>query len=170
MGSIFLTAAFGLLLGFQQEEEKPCNCCSAEYKQFDFWIGEWEVFNPDDKKVGTNSIQPIQGGCGLQENWESASGITGTSCNYYNRQTEKWHQVWIDQSGGVLNLSGELIDGKMVLMSEETYNPATKTSYFDRITWEPQENGSVNQIWERKVADQSNWNVVFNGNYRSLNE
>lgn len=28
-------------------QNKPCNCCTEKHAEFDFWIGTWEVTNPD---------------------------------------------------------------------------------------------------------------------------
>ena len=66
-------------------QNKPCSCCTEKHAEFDFWIGTWEVTNPDGTKAGKNSITKIQGQCVLQENWTSNSpGYTGTSNNFYN--------------------------------------------------------------------------------------
>ena len=61
-------------------------CDSENHRQFDFWIGEWEV-SSNGQPAGTNSIQSILGGCALQENWRGAGpgGLTGTSFNIYDR-------------------------------------------------------------------------------------
>ena len=42
---------------------KPCT--AAENRQFDFWIGDWDVTTPNGKAAGTNRINPILGGCVL---------------------------------------------------------------------------------------------------------
>ena len=31
-------------------------CADPAYRQFDFWIGEWQVHTPDGKLAGTNRI------------------------------------------------------------------------------------------------------------------
>ena len=49
--------------------------------QFDFWIGEWDVYSRDSL-AGTNSIRPILGGCVLQEMWSGAQGSAGSSLNF----------------------------------------------------------------------------------------
>ncbi|MEO8385623.1 MAG: hypothetical protein ABI583_10295, partial [Betaproteobacteria bacterium] len=53
---------------------KPKPCTSPAYRQFDFWIGDWDVTNPAGKLVGTNLIKPILGGCVLHENWFATGG------------------------------------------------------------------------------------------------
>lgn len=39
-----------------QSANVPCACCSENYNQFDFWLGEWDVYNINEKLVGTNTI------------------------------------------------------------------------------------------------------------------
>lgn len=150
----------------QQEVDDNCNCCTEAYKQFDFWIGSWDVYDPDGKKVGENEITSIQGHCALRENWTGASGGSGTSLNYYNNKTKKWHQVWVDQTGGVLNLSGSFAENKMTLMSEELYSEKQEKHYQDRIVWTNNGDGTVRQVWERTVDKGESWILVFNGLYK----
>src|SRR5689334_20132368 len=58
----------------QAPSARPCG--AAEYRQFDFWIGEWDVFDRDGSKAGHNRVESIEGGCGVQENWTSIGGGT----------------------------------------------------------------------------------------------
>ena len=43
---------------------RPC-IYSDEAKQFNFWVGEWDVYNPQGRKDGTSSIQSFASGCGI---------------------------------------------------------------------------------------------------------
>ena len=91
-------------------------CEEAEYRQFDFWIGDWTVTSGGEA-AGTNSIHPVHGGCALEENWQGTGegGISGSSFNIYDNATGKWHQTWVDANGGLLLLDGGVVDGSMVL-------------------------------------------------------
>ena len=89
-----------------QSPEQPKACSASAYRQFDFWLGEWEVRNPKDEVVGSNTIRRILTGCVLHESWIGASGGGGQSHNIYNMQTEQWHQTWVDDSGRLLQLDG----------------------------------------------------------------
>ena len=102
---------------FTQDETVDCTCCAEEYRQFDFWIGDWVVTDSTGKELGTNLIHSIQDGCGFQENWKSTK-MTGTSYNFYNATDKSWNQLWIDNKGGSLELKGSLVNGKMILKSE----------------------------------------------------
>jgi hypothetical protein len=44
-------------------------------RDFDFWIGDWDVFGPDGKQAGTNSITPLLDGGALAEHWHGAGVV-----------------------------------------------------------------------------------------------
>jgi hypothetical protein len=63
--------------------EKNTGACAArEFRQFDFWLGKWNVSDPGGKPVGTNEIKRESEGCALSEHWIGGDGISGTSLNY----------------------------------------------------------------------------------------
>jgi hypothetical protein len=143
---------------------KPPDCSSAEHHQFDFWIGDWDVRDAQGKIVGHNRVEPILGGCVVEENWEGAGGGAGKSFNLYDRATKKWHQTWVDKSGGLLLLSGGLEDGRMVLGDSRTGRDGTPVE--DRITWEKLPDGRVRQTWEASRDGGKAWKTIFDGFYK----
>lgn len=151
---------------FLSAQTKACACCTEAHQQFHFWVGDWEAFNAQGKKLGENNIVLMQDTCVMQENWTSASpGYSGTSYNYYDTKTETWHQLWIDNQGQTLKLFGGMEDGNMVLKSKEMTGPQGKT-YINRITWTPNDDGSVRQHWETSKDQGENWQTLFDGIYR----
>ena len=138
---------------------KPFDCTAPEYRQFDFWAGDWKVTTPDGKPAGNNTIEVILDGCALSENWRGVKGGRGHSYNAYDRERKVWHQTWVDRDGTVLLLDGGLQDGKMVLSG-----PSGAT--LNRITWEPHQDGSVRQLWETSADQGKTWAVAFDGLYR----
>ena len=163
--SFFILAliAFGAS-SFSQTTQ--CKCCDQNHKQFNFWMGEWKVYDPSGKFLGENSIQVMQDSCLLQENWTSAtSGYRGTSYNFYNQKTKKWQQLWIDNQGSHLELEGEFSNDKMTLQSKEIVN-ATGQKQVDRITWTCSNDGQVRQIWDRSLNGGTSWETVFDGIYK----
>ena len=130
-------------------------CAGPSYRQFDFWIGKWNVYTPDGNKVGENVIEPIAGGCALLEHWTAATkGFTGKSLNSFDASDGQWHQTWVDASGSRLDIAGVGGDGKMTL--------ASKTQ---RITWTANADGSVRQLWESWDAATNAWTTAFDGRY-----
>ena len=73
-----------------------------------------------------------------------------------------WHQTWVDTDGTLLVLEGKLRDGKLVLQGQTTNTNAAPTK--QRITWTPNPDGSVPQLWESTDAT-GKWIVAFDGTY-----
>lgn len=104
--------AFQELLLQLEQRVYPC-IHNPKYKEFDFWVGEWEVFNQQGQKVGENHIQKMMRGCLILENWKSVRGSVGTSMNYYDPASNTWKQNWVDENGQIIWYSGEVRDGAM---------------------------------------------------------
>lgn len=156
-----LAIALSPVLATAQEPEPPAPCLAEEYRQFDFWVGSWEVMTPDGNVAGRNDIESILNGCVLRESWRGAGGMSGTSFNTYDPHAGRWHQTWVDDRGGFLLLSGGLEDGSMVLEGEmiDEEGPVRH-----RITWTPLAEGEVRQLWETS-RDGVTRTVVFDGRY-----
>ncbi len=142
--------------------ESPC--AAAAYHQFDFWIGDWSV-TENGKPAGNNRIDRLLDGCALLENWVGAGGSRGHSLNFYDKQRQLWQQTWVDVTPSSLNLTGHFSDGHMVL-SGGSVDPKTHQQVVDRITWTPNADGTVRQLWDHSTDGGKNWSVVFDGLYR----
>ena len=150
----------------QNTQSKPCD--TEEYKQFDFWLGNWNVFDINGKLIGKNNIIKVPNACAIQENWDSNTGPSlGTSYNFYNSTTKKWHQVWIDNSGFSLFLKGNYTNNKMILSSEIQETPNGK--FYNRITWTKNSDGSVTQVWDYMSPENKVLKEAFRGIYKKNN-
>ena len=138
---------------------QPGPCTAPEYRQFDFWIGDWRVTTPDGKHAGDNRIEKVLDGCALHESWQGASGGRGFSYNAWDGDRKVWHQTWVDKQGTILLLEGGLKDGAMVLSG-------TQGATLNRITWTPNKDGSVRQHWETSADRGKTWQTAFDGLYR----
>jgi len=148
-----------------QENPGPCPCCGDEYKQFDFWIGDWVVYQ-NGRTVGFNKITKIEANCVLRENWKSyVSSHTGTSYNFYDKESKKWKHLWIDSDGKSLYLTGAMKGDRMVMQSEERRDEKGNR-ILDRVTWIKNADGTVRQIWERSEDGGMDYKVQFDGIYR----
>jgi hypothetical protein len=149
-----------------QETAAPKPCASPEHRQFDFWVGDWEVTQPDGTLAGTNRIEIILGGCVLQESWRSANGKSvGHSFNLYAGDG-KWHQTWVDNNGLLLELVGGLESGpssRMVMSQARTTPDGEKALH--EISWTKLETGQVRQHWRVTTDGGQTWNDAFVGIY-----
>jgi hypothetical protein len=76
--------------------------CQGQYRDFDFWIGEWDVLNRNrgsadtrwfETGTATARIYPVVGGCGIVEHWRGhAFGdfLVGFSLRSFNPQRGRW--------------------------------------------------------------------------------
>lgn len=150
-------------IGAEQSSPVLSSSCSApEYRQFDFWIGAWDV-SERGKASGVNRIERILDGCALLESWSGVSGYRGNSLNFYDASRQRWHQTWTDTSGLALSLDGEFVSGSMVLAGTR-FDPKKQQTIHDRITWTPNADGTVRQLWET-ADDGKSWSVIFDGLY-----
>ena len=104
------TAVLLVLMGFSVVAAVPpvpdsnkLACDSPEARQFDFWIGEWNVRNLSpgvdadsewvDDGMATNRVYSVVNGCGIVEHWEGirkGRHIYGFSVRAFNEETQKW--------------------------------------------------------------------------------
>jgi hypothetical protein len=134
---------------------------------FDFWAGDWEVTNQANGKIaGHNRIELKHDGRVLVENYTTPGAYTGMSVNAYDGQAKRWHQCWVDSAGGVLDLYGGLVEGKMVLTGET--KQANGSPQLERITWTPNADGTVRQHWEQSADGGKTWTSAFDGLYRRV--
>lgn len=114
-----------IIASVQVFAQKPKPCSEEPHSHdFDFWIGEWDVYQTGTRTiVGHSVVQSISGGCGILENWTATNGGSGKSINYYNSATGKWEQDWIGSGGGSQRyLNGVYKDSAM----QFTYEGASK--------------------------------------------
>ncbi|MCA1634380.1 MAG: hypothetical protein LC802_11975 [Acidobacteria bacterium] len=141
---------------------QPCRA-SAEYRQLDFWVGEWEVQGPKGKTVGASSVQLILSDCVVFENWTGGSGYSGKSFNFYDAKAHKWKQFWVDDRGGSLEFTGEFKDGAMRYTGLSTAQDGKPV--MDRLTFFPLAEGRVRQLWQQSADEGRTWKTVFDGTY-----
>jgi hypothetical protein len=115
-GRMKIILPFPLLVGATLALAQPAPPVNYD---FDFWAGDWEVTNQANGKLaGHNRIELKHGGRVLVENYTTPGAYTGMSLNAYDGTMKRWHQCWMDNTGGVLDLYGGLVAGKMVLTGE----------------------------------------------------
>jgi tetratricopeptide (TPR) repeat protein len=137
-------------------------CSAPEYRQFDFWLGNWEVRDPAGNVVGHNDVTLHLDGCMLMESWTSGAGHAGMSMNYFEPTDGSWNQIFLDNTGAPSSwppLKGKLVDGTMVLSSPAGVTPHT------RWTWSKTGDGRVRQMAEQLGDDGKTWSVIWDSYY-----
>jgi len=162
-----LLVAAALLLAFAshpQSATTPVKPCDRDiFRQFDFWIGTWEVKDETGKLAGHNTITAQEQGCVLVEQWRSADGGTGMSMNYYHQQSGHWKQNWVG-GGIILEMSGGLQDGSMVLEGPSRQIGNERLTLL-RGTWTLLPDGRVRQHFVESEDQGKTWKEWFDGYY-----
>lgn len=141
----------------------PKACATPEFRQFDFWLGDWNVVDPKGSVAGTNLITLEMDGCVLHEHWTGSKGGHGESFNIYDGATKRRHQTWVDGFGTLLLLDGGLVDGRMVL-SGPGQGPKGEP-ITNRIAWEKLADSRVRQTWDVSSDGGKTWTNSFDGYY-----
>jgi hypothetical protein len=141
----------------------PC-LQDARFREFDFWLGDWDVHDATGTLAGQNSIRAEQQGCVITEHWTDAVGGVGMSINYFDKTTGKWTQVWMAEGGSQIIISGELTDEGMHLTGT-LHGFGSGTTLPFRGLWTALPDGRVRQYFEQSNDDGSTWTTWFEGFY-----
>lgn len=147
-----------------QIAEPPACEQGSEHRQFDFWLGDWEVRLADGRLAGTNRITREPGGCGLVERWTSTRGGSGISLNYFSPAAGEWVQHWVGSDGSLIHIRGGLEGQSMRLVGTVEYVADGRTRAF-RGTWTPLPDGRVRQHFEESEDGGATWTDWFEGFY-----
>jgi len=160
-----LLAAYGTERNTAPPTPPPAACAAPEFRQFDFWLGDWNVHDATGALAGTNLVTRELDGCVVQEHWVAAGTPPqrGSSFNTWVPGTRKWHQTWVDSTGGFLLLDGEMKDGVMTLGGETTGRDGRIVRH--RIAWSVRPAGGIRQLWEQSRDGGQTWRVAFDGTY-----
>jgi len=138
----------------------PSPCASPEHRQFDFWVGKWDVYpTGKDKLIAHSLIESVYGGCGVRENWMPLKGGGGGSLNMYIPEKKHWEQFWIDGQGTRGFFIGGW-NGKAMVIKGEWGGPLVRISYSKNA------DGSVRQFGEQSTDRGHTWAPSFDLTYR----
>ena len=110
-----------------EQSAAPSNCDTPQHHQFDFWVGEWQVFDATDNSlVGYDRIDKHSEGCIVQQNLTFLTDmyrrpgvkyrLSGISVNRFDG--EEWLEMWADNQWGAIFLRGGIdANGAMVLIT-----------------------------------------------------
>lgn len=164
-----ITLCISLLFTLSLTAQKPCS--GPEFRQFDFWIGEWEAFGKNGQKAGDSRISLILDSCVILEEWTSANpqqGLIyqGKSFNSYNAASGQWQQTWTDNTGNTTEfLRGVGNKGRILYYADKV--AGLKGSYFmRRLSFTRLTDDKVRQFGERSNDGGATWTTEYDLEYR----
>jgi hypothetical protein len=146
--------------------KRPAGCTSTESRQFDFWLGEWDV-SPTGQSVilAESTISLHAQGCVILENWRPFQGAQGLSINSFDVTDQLWHQEYVDASGARSPYSGRFAAGVMRLDDLRPAPPNAPAGLRRRMNFQALDPNTVRQ-WGEASADAREWKVTWDLTYR----
>ena len=164
MSGALLATAFFAVAQPAAAQQRPAPCSTPEYRQLDFWAGDWVLeYDQPDGKIGTatNRITKDEyGPCVIVENFEMPNGYKGTSYSIYDRQKKQWRQMWVDNGGGTFTLVGGPVEGQPHVFELRTVDPTGDRQLIRRMIWQDVTENSLVWRWQAQQPDGSwkdNW-------------
>jgi hypothetical protein len=111
-------------------------CPALEFRQFDFWVGDWDTFETDKStpdSIARARVEPIAAGCAIHELYEQTDGLIGDSILSYDAVKKAWQQTWVTNRGSFMYLTGGFKDGAVTLEGESHLRDGKTVNM--RITW-----------------------------------
>ena len=164
--SLRMDLRFAALVKQAQQNQAPCES-RAESRQFDFWVGDWNVVTTRElTPVGRSHIERGLGDCVIWENWTSLgeSAYSGKSYNVYNPDQKRWEQFWVDNQGGMIHFHGGLTEGVMDLYTDGIPQ-ANGKALKRRLRFYNLGADRVRQFSEGSTDDGKTWTVEYDFTY-----
>ena len=162
--SLRADARFAPLLLQAKKNAAPCEY-TAENRQFDFWLGDWDVVSTQGvQPAGTSHIAREMSGCVIWENWTGNGGGFGKSYNVYNANFKRWEQYWADNSGGVIFFRGNLKDGVMDYWTDDIPQP-DGTKLRRHLQFFNESPDKVRQFSQGSTDEGKTWHVEYDLTY-----
>jgi tetratricopeptide (TPR) repeat protein len=151
-------ARFASVVERVKRNATPC-AFSPEARQFDFWVGSWDVRTAQGDLAGTNDIRLGAGECVLVENWKSTQGGLGQSLNFYDADAKLWRQIWVDADAEVTRFEGSFTEGQMRFKGERVSKTGERIPV--KMTFTPMPDGRVRQMGEVSSDGGESWSVEY---------
>jgi hypothetical protein len=161
-------ARFKTFLENLDRRSHPCRY-DPHYRDFDFWIGEWDVRppgSPANAPAAENIITQEFEGCVLQEHWKpggaGTTGGGGSSFNIYDATRKMWFQTWVDSIGGLHEYHGNLDEhGNMAFIGESPGGPGKPARVPTRLTFFRLGADQVRQFSEVSADGGKTWTTNY---------
>jgi tetratricopeptide (TPR) repeat protein len=155
------------LISRLEQVRYPCRSM-PEARQFDFWIGDWDVTAWTGATVtlgnhGVNHIAAELEHCIIHERWTSATGSKGESINFWDPNRRAWRQIWMDEGQWSLDYEGEYKDGAM-RFNGWSRGPNGQRR-LEKLTFFNISRDTVRQTFEQSTDSGKTWQTTFDGRY-----
>lgn len=157
-------------VGPRMSTQPPCD--SPIHHQFDFWLGDWQVFDAATSQlVAMDHIEKQFEGCAVVQKMTWVSDqfrnphykyrLAGMSLNVV--RGDQWVAMWVDNTygGGLLVEGGLQADGSIALTT-----PTPRGGRYTRGVWIPNPDGTVRNVGYLSKDGKGGWTRYFEYLYK----
>jgi hypothetical protein len=135
-------------------------CDAPVYRQFDFWVGNWQVTDAKGTVIGRDLVTKDLGGCVVREDYRDAGDPSvGKGTFAYDAGAKRWRHFFADDTGFVLVLEGSQEGGTMVLQGTDYPNGRLR---LNRGVWRVR-GDAVEELWTISTDGGKTWTKRFDG-------
>ncbi len=145
---------------------QAAQCPDSEFRQFDFWIGDWDTFESDRSvptSIARTRVTPIASGCAIHELYEQTDGLIGDSILSYDPVRKVWQQTWVDNRGTLIVISGAFKEGAVIMDGEMRLRNGKMI--LQRITWKAEGDG-IREFSVRSRDGGKTWEPFFDALFK----
>ena len=139
---------------------QAARCPAPEFRQFDFWLGDWDTFDSDAPTtwIARAHVDLIASGCAVHELYEQSDGLIGDSILSFDPVRRTWQQTWVDNRGSLMVLTGAFKEGAVTLEGEMHLRDGKTLQ--QHITWKA-EGGGVRESSVMSKDGGKTWEPFF---------
>ena len=164
---MLVAIALAALQTAQPAAPSPPACVTPEHRQFDFWIGYWDVYQTGTERLVAHSlIERRYAGCAIRENWMPLQGQDGGSFSAWRPDAGQWRQTWVDSSGGWVEFTGGMAGDAMELTGNWRGVVTPGQDGLVRMRYTREANGAIRQLGQVSTDGGATWAPNFDFTYR----
>ncbi len=137
-------------------------CATPHHREFDYFLGNFIVFNKAGKQIGTDEVTSEMNGCALLEHWHGHT-VQGVGYSGYDDTRKEWVQTFFQNDGTVLVLRGNMTKDGIVITGTDYPKPGVTEQ--NRVLFRRLSNG-FEEYWTASTNNGRTWHVVFDGFFR----
>ena len=137
-------------------------CATVHHREFDYFIGNYTVFDKAGKQIATDEVSSEMSGCALLERWHGRHG-EGVGYSGYDGTRNEWVQTFFQDDGTVLVFHGNMT-GAGLLISGTDY-PKPGITERNKVLFRRLPTG-FEEYWTVSTDNGKSWHVIFDGFFR----
>lgn len=139
-------------------------CATVHHREFDYFIGNFRVFNKAGKQIATDEVSSEMDGCALLERWHGRSS-EGVGYSGYDDTRKEWVQTFFQNDGTVLVFRGNMTKAGLLISGIDYPRPGVSEQ--NKVLFRRLPDG-FEEYWTVSTDNGKSWPVVFDGFFRRI--